>query len=40
MKYVSASILKDNIASLKIWANYTTSIKEDNYRYTPTIELT
>lgn len=39
-KYVTASILKNNNASLKIWAKYTTNIKEDFYRYIPTIELT
>lgn len=38
-KYVTASILKDNIASWKIWAKYTKDIQEDEYRYTPLIKL-
>lgn len=38
-KYVTASILKENEASLKIWAKYTTDIKESENRYIPTIKL-
>lgn len=36
---VTASILKDNIASWKIWANYTKDINKDVDRYTPIIKL-
>ncbi|MDF2590434.1 MAG: hypothetical protein K0S41_4277 [Anaerocolumna sp.] len=38
-EYVTASILKDNIASWKIWANYTKDINKDVDRYTPIIKL-
>ena len=38
-EYVTASILKDNVASWKIWTKYTIDIKEDEYRYTPLIKL-
>lgn len=36
---VTASILKDNEASLKLWTRYTTDILETQDRYTPTILL-
>lgn len=36
---VTASILKENTPSWKIWSKYTTDIKEDEYRYTPIIKL-
>lgn len=38
-KYVTANILKDNIASLQIWKKYTNDIKESEDRYTPLIKL-
>lgn len=38
-EYVTASILKENIASWGIWSKYTSDIKEDEYRYTPLIKL-
>lgn len=38
-EYVTASILKGNVASWKIWMKYTIDIKEDEYRYTPLIKL-
>lgn len=38
-EYVTASILKDNLASWKIWTKYTKEIKEDEYRYKPLIKL-
>ncbi|WP_026891771.1 GNAT family N-acetyltransferase [Lacrimispora aerotolerans] len=38
-KYVTADILKSNEASLRIWARYTTDIKENDDRYFPIICL-
>lgn len=38
-EYVTASISKDNIASWKIWANYTKDFNEDEHRYAPIIKL-
>lgn len=38
-KYVTASILKGNEASWKLWTKYTDHMKEDELRYTPIIML-
>lgn len=38
-EYVTARIVKTNEASLRIWAKYTSDIKEDKDRYTPIIWL-
>lgn len=36
---VTASILKENIASKKIWEKYNATFKEDDERYYPIIKL-
>lgn len=37
--FLTASIIKDNKASLKIWAKYTDNIKIHGDRYIPVVEL-
>lgn len=38
-KYVTASILKENIASKRIWEGYNTTFRKDDKRYYPIIKL-
>ena len=38
-KYVTASILKENIASKRIWEGYNATFREDDKRYYPKIKL-